>query len=219
MVGRALLWRRAEILLMAGAEPWVVCLICERRFRSLGPHLAKTHGVTAAEYRSEHQLRASLPLTGDQTRSRLVETTRAAMDADPGWTQRMRAAMPPLEVIAQASGGGQGRHRQPAPGACRPRGRRSCGSTEGVSGAAASRARTCRVLHSERGSRGGGRAECAGGRGTARRWPYHGTAMAAARPLKKPRIKPCGADRETAQREPSSVPECGRDTHPTHPTR
>ena len=40
---------------------------------------------------------------GDQTRSRLVETTRAAMDADPGWTQRMRAAMPPLEVIAQAS--------------------------------------------------------------------------------------------------------------------
>ncbi len=64
MVGRALLWRRAEILLMAGAEPWVVCLICERRFRSLGRHLAKTHGVTAAEYRSEYQLRASLPLMG-----------------------------------------------------------------------------------------------------------------------------------------------------------
>ncbi len=102
------------------------------------------------------------------------------MDADPGWTQRMRAAVPPLEVIAQASA----EANAVTDSLPQVRAARAAGAREAQPKASAARRQArleragCSIV-SEAVEVAG--AECAGGRGTARRWPYHGTAMAAAR--------------------------------------
>ncbi|CAM5361394.1 MucR family transcriptional regulator [Streptomyces viridochromogenes] len=40
----------------ASADGLATCLSCGHRYRSLGPHLARAHHTTAAEYRAEHRL-------------------------------------------------------------------------------------------------------------------------------------------------------------------
>ncbi|MDT0306141.1 MucR family transcriptional regulator [Streptomyces sp. DSM 44917] len=88
-----------------GADPdgLVTCLSCGRRFRSLGPHLARAHQTTAAEYRAEHQLPATTALMARDTRADLQRTRQALMETDPEVVKRMREAAPPPEEIASRS--------------------------------------------------------------------------------------------------------------------
>ncbi|MFE1361298.1 MucR family transcriptional regulator [Streptomyces harbinensis] len=85
----------------------VVCLICNRRFRSLGPHLARAHETTAEEYRAEHRLPASTVLMGGEVRGTLSAARRAAMADDPELISRMREAALPAEELARRSAEGR----------------------------------------------------------------------------------------------------------------
>ncbi len=67
----------------AGDPDLVECLYCGDRMRSLGPHLARIHGVTAAEYRADHRLPAGYPLMAASMRKDLSEQRRDAMEDDP----------------------------------------------------------------------------------------------------------------------------------------
>lgn len=100
---RARLWRREDIVALPGPGEMVQCAECGRRFRSLGPHLARAHGVTAEEYREAHQIPATRALMGEATRSVLAEHRRALMITAPDVVLRMRAATPPLSEVAAAS--------------------------------------------------------------------------------------------------------------------
>ncbi|MGW0984260.1 MucR family transcriptional regulator [Streptomyces xiamenensis] len=115
--GRALLWEldalRAVVQPAAksrsrrpagdGDDGLVACLICGRRLRSLGPHLARVHGMTAEDYRAEHRLPASTALMGSAVRGALSAARRAAMAADPELVTRMREAALPGEELARRS--------------------------------------------------------------------------------------------------------------------
>lgn len=61
----------------------VECLSCGWRGRSLGPHLARAHQMTAAEYRAEHGLPRGAALMAGATRARLHETGTARVERDP----------------------------------------------------------------------------------------------------------------------------------------
>lgn len=67
----------------AGDPDLVECLYCGDRMRSLGPHLHRAHGVTAAEYRAEHRLPASYPLMAPSMRAEQSTQRKAAMEVDP----------------------------------------------------------------------------------------------------------------------------------------
>lgn len=43
----------------------ITCLICGKSFDFLPPHLSRTHGVSANEYRAEHQIPAGQPLCSE----------------------------------------------------------------------------------------------------------------------------------------------------------
>ncbi|GGU62281.1 MucR family transcriptional regulator [Streptomyces lavendofoliae] len=116
--GRALLWNLEELLAAGrgqqgglrsrrpgGADPdgLVTCLICGRRFRSLGPHLARIHHVTAAEYRAEHQLPASATLMATDTRLGLSTARIDAITEQPELIERMRAANLPASELSRRS--------------------------------------------------------------------------------------------------------------------
>ncbi|GHG15253.1 MucR family transcriptional regulator [Streptomyces filamentosus] len=89
----------------AGSDPdgLVTCLTCGRRYRSLGPHLARTHQMTAAEYRAEHRLPATTALMADDVRASLSRTRTAAMADDPDLVGRMRTAALPQEELLRRS--------------------------------------------------------------------------------------------------------------------
>lgn len=115
--GRALLWELEALRAVArsggsvrsrrpagdGDDGLVACLICDRPFRSLGPHLARAHEMTAEEYRAEHRLPAGAVLMGSGVRAALSESRIAAMAADPELITRMRDAALPAEELARRS--------------------------------------------------------------------------------------------------------------------
>ncbi|MGK4909675.1 MucR family transcriptional regulator [Streptomyces albus] len=115
--GRALLWEldalravtreggvRSKRVAGADADGLITCLSCGRQFRSLGPHLARTHHMTAAEYRAEHRLPASTALMATGVRAALSQTRIAAMDDDPELVGRMHAAaLPRQELFRRAA--------------------------------------------------------------------------------------------------------------------
>ncbi|MDQ2737533.1 MAG: MucR family transcriptional regulator [Actinomycetota bacterium] len=69
----------------------IQCLICGRKFLSVGPHLARSHRIAGADYLTEHQLPADTPLIAESLR-RLLAQRRAATDADPVKADRGRRA-------------------------------------------------------------------------------------------------------------------------------
>jgi hypothetical protein len=87
----------------ADADGLVPCLSCGRRFRSLGPHLARAHRMTAAEYRAEHRLPATTALMAIGTRTALSQARISAMTDDPDLVARMRSATPPLQELVRRS--------------------------------------------------------------------------------------------------------------------
>ena len=113
--GRALLWELDALTAVARAgdtvrsrrpsgaddDGLITCLSCGRRFRSLGPHLARAHQMTAAEYRAEHRLPASATLMATGVRGALSKARVSAMADDPELIARMRAATLPLEELAR----------------------------------------------------------------------------------------------------------------------
>ncbi|MER7847421.1 MucR family transcriptional regulator [Kitasatospora sp. NPDC096077] len=115
--GRALLWELDALLAVArpaaevrsrrpdGADVdgLVTCLACGRRFRSLAPHLARVHDMSATAYRAEYALPAGTVLMATDVRRSLSRTRREAMAADPDLLDPMRAATPPLDVLARRS--------------------------------------------------------------------------------------------------------------------
>ncbi|MEU0596227.1 MucR family transcriptional regulator [Streptomyces ardesiacus] len=114
--GRALLWdlhalhavaRHGEVRSRrpAGADTdgLVTCLSCGHRYRSLGPHLARAHRMTAAEYRAEHRLPASIALMATDVRAALSQARTSAMADDPGLVGRMRAASLPQQELCRRS--------------------------------------------------------------------------------------------------------------------
>lgn len=117
--GRAHLWNLDELLAVnrpadvrsnraSGADPdgLITCLSCDRRFRSLGPHLARAHHITAAEYRAEHRLPATTALMADETRSALSASRIDLMGQDPEALAPMRrAALPPEELARRSAEG------------------------------------------------------------------------------------------------------------------
>jgi predicted transcriptional regulator len=54
----------------------LTCLICGRRFQSLGPHLRSAHQMSGADYLAAHQLPASAALMDTQTREALSSGLR-----------------------------------------------------------------------------------------------------------------------------------------------
>ncbi|MFF8618294.1 MucR family transcriptional regulator [Streptomyces sp. NPDC015350] len=136
--GRALLWDLDALTATArhggtgsrrpsGADDdgLVTCLTCKRRFRSLGPHLARAHQTTAAEYRTEHRLPATTALMATDVRATLTRTTTAAMSKDPQFVARMRAATPsPQELTRRADEARAGTDDLPAVRAARAAGAR-----------------------------------------------------------------------------------------------
>ncbi|MEU6664283.1 MucR family transcriptional regulator [Streptomyces sp. NPDC046821] len=89
----------------ADADGIVTCLSCGRRLRSLGPHLARAHRMTAAEYRAEHRLPATAALMADEVRGALSQARTSAMADDPDIIGRMRAAALPQQELARRSSG------------------------------------------------------------------------------------------------------------------
>ncbi|MEE1737030.1 MucR family transcriptional regulator [Streptomyces sp. BE147] len=87
----------------ADADGLMTCLSCGRRFRSLGPHLARAHDMTAAEYRAEHCLPASAALMATEARAALSQARTAAMASNPEMLDRMRAAALPQQELARRS--------------------------------------------------------------------------------------------------------------------
>ena len=59
----------------------LTCLECGRRFRGLGSHLRRAHGLTGAEYREAHGLPVTAALSGDGTRRLQQDEGRARRDA------------------------------------------------------------------------------------------------------------------------------------------
>ncbi|MFF2123503.1 MucR family transcriptional regulator [Kitasatospora sp. NPDC058184] len=115
--GRALLWELDALLAAArpttgvrsrrpdGADTdgLVTCLECGRRFRSLAPHLARVHEMSAAQYRAQHALPAGATLMATDVRSTLSATRIEAMATDPDLLAPMRAAAPAPDVLARRS--------------------------------------------------------------------------------------------------------------------
>ncbi|MFE7237157.1 MucR family transcriptional regulator [Streptomyces sp. NPDC057580] len=82
----------------------VPCLICRGQYRSLGPHLYRAHGVSAADYRAQHGLPATAALMAPATREALSAARRKAMETDPDLVGRMRAAgLDPAELARRSS--------------------------------------------------------------------------------------------------------------------
>jgi predicted transcriptional regulator len=81
----------------------ITCLMCGRRFRSLGPHIFRIHHVTAADYRTAHGLPATAALMATETRAALSATRKAAMAEDPELVGRMRAAALPAAELSRRS--------------------------------------------------------------------------------------------------------------------
>ncbi|MER5862854.1 MucR family transcriptional regulator [Kitasatospora sp. NPDC002040] len=120
---RALLWDLDALLAVVGpdtglrsrrsdgADPdgLVTCLGCGRRFRSLGPHLARAHQMTAARYRTEHRLPTRSALMAPTVRRALSAARIEAMDSDPQLIERMRAATPPSAELVRRSAAGRAR--------------------------------------------------------------------------------------------------------------
>lgn len=87
----------------ADADGLVTCLSCGDRYRSLGPHLARAHHMTAAEYRAEHRLPATTALMATDVRAALSRARTSAMAEDPGLIDRMRSAAPPQQELSRRS--------------------------------------------------------------------------------------------------------------------
>jgi hypothetical protein len=114
---RALQWRLDELQAIARGEGalrsqrpdgadedgLVTCLSCGNRYRSLGPHLARAHRISAAQYRAEHGLPASAALMARAVRATLSARRQAAMDEQPELVENMKAAAPPPDTLARRS--------------------------------------------------------------------------------------------------------------------
>ena len=78
----------------------VECLLCGRRYRSLGHHLVRAHDMTVDQYRDQHGIRRTRPLTAPVSRQRWQEKIAAqiaagALDAHyAGNAERAAAARP-----------------------------------------------------------------------------------------------------------------------------
>lgn len=84
---------------LSDADGIITCLDCGKRFRALGVHLVRTHGITAAEYRISHHLPATGSTVADVTRTQMRATHRKMLTADPTmldhlapWQSKERAA-------------------------------------------------------------------------------------------------------------------------------
>ncbi|WP_157831554.1 Lsr2 dimerization domain-containing protein [Microbacterium hominis] len=75
---------------MSGADGLVECLYCGHRARLLTPHLKHRHGVTAAEYRAEHNLPASASMMADADRARSSSKRRQMITEDPSRLDHLR---------------------------------------------------------------------------------------------------------------------------------
>ena len=91
----------------ADADGLVTCLSCGHRYRSLGPHLARAHHMTAAEYRAEHRLPATTALMATDVRSALSRARTSAMADDTELVDRMRSAALPRQELARRSAEGR----------------------------------------------------------------------------------------------------------------
>ncbi|CAL9668018.1 hypothetical protein SUDANB145_07263 (plasmid) [Streptomyces sp. enrichment culture] len=89
----------------ADEDGLITCLICGRRFRSLGPHLYRKHDTDAVAYRAAHGLPASAALMGSETRAALSSVRQEAMKDRPELVARMRAATPVVAELARRSAG------------------------------------------------------------------------------------------------------------------
>jgi predicted transcriptional regulator len=52
------------------------CEICGNEFRAVGVHVAKTHGMTSAEYRRMHGMKATKPLVDGDLSTRYARAAR-----------------------------------------------------------------------------------------------------------------------------------------------
>jgi hypothetical protein len=114
---RALQWRLDELQATAHGEGTlrshrpggtdeyglVTCLSCGNRYRSLGPYLAQSHRISAAQYRAEHGLSASAALMARAVRATLSARPQAAMDERPELVENMEAAAPSPDTLARRS--------------------------------------------------------------------------------------------------------------------
>lgn len=109
---------------VADDDGLVPCLICGKRYKSLGPHLFRIHGMSAADYRTAYQLPASAALMATQTRETLSVARREAMKDDPELVGRMReAALDQAELTRRSAEGRARTDGLPAVVRARRRGR------------------------------------------------------------------------------------------------
>lgn len=52
------------------------CRICQKQYRNVGAHVAKTHGVTCAEYRVKFGMKANKPLVDSDLSERYSRAAR-----------------------------------------------------------------------------------------------------------------------------------------------
>lgn len=86
----------------------VRCAECDRRFRALVTHLARTHGMSADEYREAHGLARTVPLVSAASREVRVAIGRRRRDEDP----RVLAALTGKGATTQRSAGFPARPRR-----------------------------------------------------------------------------------------------------------
>lgn len=91
----------------ADADGLVTCLSCGRRYRSLGPHLARTHHITAREYRAMHHLPATSTLMATDTRAVLSAARIQLITDDPAVLENMRAATPGVDHLGRLAAEGR----------------------------------------------------------------------------------------------------------------
>ncbi len=109
----------------ADSDGLVTCLSCGHRYRSLGPHLARAHHLTAAEYRAEHHIPATTALMATDVRAALSQARTSAMTDDPDLINRMRSgALPQQELARRSAEGRAGTDDLPAVRAARAAGAR-----------------------------------------------------------------------------------------------
>lgn len=75
--------RAGSVATISDPDGLITCAECGRRFRSLGKHLRRAHGLNAAEYRARHRLPATGALVADGVRQLQSDRQRALLDDDP----------------------------------------------------------------------------------------------------------------------------------------
>lgn len=95
----------------------VECLECGEWFRSVAAHVYPAHGVRAHEYRLQHNIAMSDPLSGADTTVRRKEAAYRRVESDPDlmarmWQQREEAGSRGGPVGSEARAAGMARRRR-----------------------------------------------------------------------------------------------------------